>query len=249
MRGLSGKTAVVTGASRGIGLGIARRLVDEGVRVVVTARKPEPLAGGRRGARWRGVRRGGGRPRRRRRPPGAGHRDRGGHLRQPRPARQQHRDQPGLRTPDGDRPRRRPQDRRGQQHRRAGLDPGGPPRVAGRARRRRGQRGLGGGRAPVPRHRAVRRQQGDADPADRGARPRAGSGDPGQRRRTGRGQDPLRDRALRGTRGGGRCHLPAASPRHPEDVAASVAFLLSDEAGWTTGQTLVLDGGVLLHGH
>ena len=44
MRGLAGKTAIVTGASRGIGLGIAQRLVDEGVRVVITARKPEPLA-------------------------------------------------------------------------------------------------------------------------------------------------------------------------------------------------------------
>lgn len=44
MRGLAGRTAVVTGASRGIGFGVARRLVDEGARVVVTARKPEPLA-------------------------------------------------------------------------------------------------------------------------------------------------------------------------------------------------------------
>ena len=44
MRGLSGRTAVVTGASRGIGLGIARRLVDEGARVVVTARKADALA-------------------------------------------------------------------------------------------------------------------------------------------------------------------------------------------------------------
>lgn len=39
-----GAVAIVTGASRGIGLGIAARLVAEGARVVITARKPEPLA-------------------------------------------------------------------------------------------------------------------------------------------------------------------------------------------------------------
>lgn len=42
-RRLEGKVAVVTGASRGIGLAIAQRLVDEGARVVVTARKQEAL--------------------------------------------------------------------------------------------------------------------------------------------------------------------------------------------------------------
>jgi 3-oxoacyl-[acyl-carrier protein] reductase len=40
----AGQVAIVTGASRGIGLAVARRLVDEGARVVVTARKPEGLA-------------------------------------------------------------------------------------------------------------------------------------------------------------------------------------------------------------
>jgi NAD(P)-dependent dehydrogenase (short-subunit alcohol dehydrogenase family) len=39
-----GAVAIVTGASRGIGLGIAQRLVDEGAKVVITARKPEALA-------------------------------------------------------------------------------------------------------------------------------------------------------------------------------------------------------------
>jgi NAD(P)-dependent dehydrogenase (short-subunit alcohol dehydrogenase family) len=34
----------------------------------------------------------------------------------------------------------------------------------------------------------------------------------------------------------------------PEDIAGAVAFLLSDQASWVTGQTLVLDGGVTLAG-
>jgi NAD(P)-dependent dehydrogenase (short-subunit alcohol dehydrogenase family) len=38
------KVAIITGASRGIGLGIARRLVADGARVVITARQPEALA-------------------------------------------------------------------------------------------------------------------------------------------------------------------------------------------------------------
>ena len=37
------KVAIVTGASRGIGLDIARRLVSDGARVVITARKTEAL--------------------------------------------------------------------------------------------------------------------------------------------------------------------------------------------------------------
>jgi 3-oxoacyl-[acyl-carrier protein] reductase len=39
-----GQTAIVTGASRGIGLAIAQRLVADGARVVITARRPEALA-------------------------------------------------------------------------------------------------------------------------------------------------------------------------------------------------------------
>jgi 3-oxoacyl-[acyl-carrier protein] reductase len=38
-----GKTAVVTGASRGIGLAVAQRLVQEGARVVITARNTDTL--------------------------------------------------------------------------------------------------------------------------------------------------------------------------------------------------------------
>ncbi|MEU5790593.1 SDR family oxidoreductase [Micromonospora purpureochromogenes] len=39
----TGRTAIVTGASRGIGLAIAERLVAEGAKVVITARKQEAL--------------------------------------------------------------------------------------------------------------------------------------------------------------------------------------------------------------
>lgn len=39
----TGRVAIVTGASRGIGLATAQRIVAEGGRVCLTARKPEPL--------------------------------------------------------------------------------------------------------------------------------------------------------------------------------------------------------------
>src|SRR3954454_10932045 len=41
---MSGRVAIVTGGSRGIGLAVARRLVDEGARVCVTARHADALA-------------------------------------------------------------------------------------------------------------------------------------------------------------------------------------------------------------
>lgn len=41
---LAGRVGLVTGASRGIGLATAARMVAEGARVCITARKPEPLA-------------------------------------------------------------------------------------------------------------------------------------------------------------------------------------------------------------
>jgi len=41
--GLEGRTAIVCGASAGIGLGIAEALTDEGANVVMFARRPEPL--------------------------------------------------------------------------------------------------------------------------------------------------------------------------------------------------------------
>lgn len=44
MNSLKNRVAIVTGASRGIGLAIARELVQRGAKVCVTARRPEPLA-------------------------------------------------------------------------------------------------------------------------------------------------------------------------------------------------------------
>lgn len=41
---LKDRVAIVTGASRGIGLGVATALVEAGAKVCVTARNPEPLA-------------------------------------------------------------------------------------------------------------------------------------------------------------------------------------------------------------
>ena len=41
---LQGRTALVTGASRGIGLAIARELIDAGAWVAMVARTSEPLA-------------------------------------------------------------------------------------------------------------------------------------------------------------------------------------------------------------
>src|SRR5947209_3081709 len=43
MRGLTGKTAVVTGASSGIGKATAGRLLEEGVRVIAVSDRPEEL--------------------------------------------------------------------------------------------------------------------------------------------------------------------------------------------------------------
>jgi 3-oxoacyl-[acyl-carrier protein] reductase len=52
---LSGKSALVTGASRGIGLGIAASLASEGCRVAICARGKEALESAAEGLRERGA--------------------------------------------------------------------------------------------------------------------------------------------------------------------------------------------------
>jgi NAD(P)-dependent dehydrogenase (short-subunit alcohol dehydrogenase family) len=41
---LTGKVAVITGSSRGIGRAIAERMAEQGAKVVISSRKPEPCA-------------------------------------------------------------------------------------------------------------------------------------------------------------------------------------------------------------
>ena len=41
-----------------------------------------------------------------------------------------------------------------------------------------------------------------------------------------------------------RARIPARRPGTPEEVAACVRFLASDEAGYVTGTTLTVDGGM-----
>ena len=54
MGGLEGKVIMVTGASRGIGLAIARRLADESAHLVMVARRREALD--REEPKWPGAR-------------------------------------------------------------------------------------------------------------------------------------------------------------------------------------------------
>ena len=163
----AGRTAIVTGASRGIGLAIAERLVADGAKVVVTARKQEALdeAVARLGGPEHAI-------------GVAGQADDVDHQ-----AEVVKRaidvfgsvdllvNNTGINPVYGPHgragPGRGPQDRRGQLHRRAVVGAAGAPGLDGRARRRRRQRLVGGRPAARAGHRLLRRQQGDAHPHHR----------------------------------------------------------------------------------
>jgi 3-oxoacyl-[acyl-carrier protein] reductase len=57
--------------------------------------------------------------------------------------------------------------------------------------------------------------------------------------------DPVNSLGPDGVAAFGR-HVPLGRSGVPEDIAAAYLFLASDEAGYVTGQTLVVDGGVTL---
>ena len=55
-------------------------------------------------------------------------------------------------------------------------------------------------------------------------------------------------RLFEGRREAAEREYPLARLGSPGDVAAAVAFLSSDQAGWITGESLLLDGGLSLNG-
>ena len=242
----AGQVALVTGASRGIGLAIAQRLVAEGARVCITARKAEPLqqaAAELGGAEVADL---GGRRQRRRRRTGQqavsdtmaafGRLDvlvnstginpaYGPLLQIEESAARKIFEVNVLATLAWTR----------LAHQAWLAEHGGAvvnvASIAGLARQ--------------PGHRLLRHHQGRRDQPDPAAGRRAGPEDPGERGGAGGGQDPVRRGVVRGDEEAAAAGYLLKRLGEPADVAAAVAYLASADAAWTTGQTLVLDGGLV----
>ena len=249
MESLKDRVAIVTGASRGIGLGIAAELVRQGARVCVTARRPEALA--------EAVAELGG-------PDVAiavpGKADDADHQAEA-VARTMEAfgrldmlvNNTGINPVYGPIDRHRPggrrQDPRGQRARPARLDAAGAGRVDGRARRL--------GRERRPRSPALRASPGIGMygvskaalirlttelAVELGPRIRVNAVAPAV----------VKTKFATALYEGREEQVSAAYPLKrlgvPEDIAGVVAFLLSDQASWVTGQTVVLDGGMTLTG-
>ena len=80
----------------------------------------------------------------------------------------------------------------------------------------------------------------------RAVAPKRDPRDPLQRRRAGNRADEMGREKHAGSLAAGRAHA-AAPARHPKDIAATIAFLASDDASYITGEAITVSGGLYMH--
>ena len=238
--GITGRTAVVTGASRGIGAATARMLEQEGARVLAVSRSD--------GARRH-------RPRRARADPRGARRPRAGHPRQQR----RHELRALARRPH----------RRGLE-RAVGAARDGLDAADARASPRRWPSAAGGGSSTSPPRRASGRRSPTPptpSPRRRSSRSRACSPTPGPTAAcsstrsppgavasslwVGRGRPRGPDRRGQGHRPGRRrwqaqaAKIPLGRLATEDEIASVVVFLCSERASMVTGAAWSVDGGTV----